>query len=192
MLGDSWMNRSNAHPHICFSQSPKQRDYIELKRRLLATHFQMGRLTQFGDHCRVLMSGKEREFSQFVLSQFYANGERGWPVDSSILSTVSILFWYLDDGYLLLPFRLGGRGTNFTIGFALKALPDEVILGSVIPTLKRLTGVTFGPRRTRDKIKAVEVNNRAGVKQFLKSLQTFWHWVPPSMWYKVGAPIWED
>lgn len=187
LLGDAWINFANAKPQIVFSQSIKQRDYIDLKRRILSPHFRMGRQTEFGNNCRVILSGLEEDVTAQAVSAFYASGKRSWPGVSESLTLVSLLFWYLDDGYLLLPFRLGGRGTNYTIGISLKSQDDDIIVEEIIPWLKRMTGVTFGPRRSHGKIKAVEVNNRAGVIQFLESLREYWSWVPSSMWYKVGA-----
>jgi hypothetical protein len=187
LLGDAWISFANSKPQIVFSQSIKQRDYIDLKRRVLSPHFRMGRQTEFGNNCRVILSSLEEEITGRAVDSFYASGKRAWPRDPEVMSLVSLLFWYLDDGYLLLPFRLGGRGTNYTVGISLKGQEDQTILQEIIPWLRQMTGVEFGARRSHGKIKAVEVNNKAGVIQFLESLRDYWSWVPSSMWYKVGA-----
>lgn len=196
-LGDNYLEyniKKDRVNRLVIKHKNENSDYLRLKKKILDDYFYIEDI-------------KDRSFSKYKLNEFVikgniehnqnqliyfakilkdSSGKRILPKDLSLISPLSLYFWYLDDGCLSVQ-KVKRKYSFFLrkqISIALKSYSDESIL-KLIDYLNSTYNLNFKKKMCKEKIGWISLDNKKDIIDFINLLEPYASKLTPkSMIYK--------
>ncbi|ALN97835.1 hypothetical protein Bp8pS_156 [Bacillus phage vB_BpuM-BpSp] len=191
LLGDSTIEKKNRS--IVNTQSIIHRDYVEMKYNIFKKYYKVGVLgesknwgTNPKEELRVGIRYRiwDKELSNKIERiMFDENHKRIIPNDLNIITPLTLLFWYLDDGAFIV--RDNGKYIRRSLRIGLKSFSDESIL-RLIDYLKEKYDISFRAEydKGRNTILKICMESVKEIAKFLELMYPFYNYIPKSLNYK--------
>lgn len=203
LIGDSSFEAQNGS--VSFQHSMKNEDYLDFKYNEFSRFFNTGKNSvTVNKKCnlkdedetrrgkikrfRIYDTKKTNEFKKILLD---SDGNRQLPNDLTLIKPISIFFWYLDDGSLIVRHPNSNYKSNNirrSIRIALKSYSDESIL-KLVKYFEGEYDIHFKTESTKDrsKITRILMSSKEEIQKFLKIIEPFEDFCPTTMKYKLDG-----
>lgn len=125
----------------------------------------------------------DKELSSLLEPMFYNKYRNRLLPDLSFFNEISLFFWYMDDGCLII--RNNGSYIRRSLKIALKSLCDQDIL-NLVKFLKTKYNLNFRVEYNTEKTKIIKIlmHSEKDIAEFFNLLYKFYKFIPTSMYYK--------